>query len=117
MEQARLENSEGEESRDSSSPEERSTRTRTTRSRSEVRWRGSTGQRRWSSVSRLSGKQEKDRRDKIERDNQILLRKILDCHHGHDRQRTSAIPATGRRGEQDRGNNILGSAGNKICIF
>ena len=114
MDQARLENSEGEESRDSSSPEERSTRTRVTRSRSEVRWRGSTGGRRWSSVSRLSGKQERDRRDKIERDNQILLRKILDCHHGHDRQRTSAIPATGRRGQQDMGsNNTLGTPGDR----
>ena len=97
-----MENSEGEESRGSSSPEER--RTRTTRSRSEVRWRGSQKQRRWSSVSRLSGKQEKDRRDQIERDNQILLRKILDCHHGHDRERTSGIPAKQPgRGEGEMG--------------
>ena len=111
MEQARLENSEGEESRGSSSPEER--RTRTTRSRSEGRWRGSQGQRRWSSVSRLSGKQEKDRRDQIERDNQILLSKILDCHHGHDRERTSGIPAgaTQGRGEGEMGSQALGRTG------
>ena len=106
MEQARLENSEGEESRGSSSPEER--RTRTTRSRSEGRWRGSQGQRRWSSVSRLSGKQEKDRRDQIERDNQILLRKILDCHHGNDRERTSGIPAGANQG---KGEGEMGGQG------
>ena len=110
MEQVRLENSEGEESRGSSSPEER--RTRTTRSRSEVRWRGSQGQRRWSSVSRLSGKQEKDKRDQIERDNQILLRKILDCHHGHDRERTSGIPATQGKGEAEMGGTPFGRTGN-----
>ena len=34
----------------------------------------------------------RERRDRIERDNQILLRKILDCHHGVDRDRTSNIP-------------------------
>ena len=55
-------------------------------------------------MSRLSGKQEKDRRDQIERDNQILLRKILDCHHGHDRERTSGIPAKQPgRGEGEMG--------------
>eukprot|EP00092_Neocalanus_flemingeri_P102139 GFUD01130622.1.p1 GENE.GFUD01130622.1~~GFUD01130622.1.p1 ORF type:complete len:179 (+),score=49.53 GFUD01130622.1:34-570(+) len=100
MEQAGLLNrmfdkSSGEESRGSSSPDERSVRPR--RSRSEARWSGKQGERRWSSVSRLSGKEEKDRRDKIERENQILLRKILDCHHGHDRDRTSGIPSSGRR--------------------
>ena len=99
MEQAGLnrmfDKSSGEESRGSSSPDERSRRPR--RSRSEARWSGSQGERRWSSVSRLSGKTEKDRRDKIERENQILLRKILDCHHGHDRGRTSGIPSSGRR--------------------
>ena len=62
-----------------------------------MRWGAGEAQRRWSSVSRLSGKPEKERREKIERDNQILLKKILDCHHGHDRERTSGIPTTQRR--------------------
>lgn len=36
-------------------------------------------------ILRLTSKQEKGRRDKIEKENEILLRKILDCHHGVDR--------------------------------
>ena len=36
-------------------------------------------------------KQEKERREKIERENEILLRKILDCHHGVDRSEERRI--------------------------
>lgn len=48
---------------------------------------------RQGSLSRFVGKHEREKRDKIERENQILLRKILDCHHGVDRDRTSVIPS------------------------
>ena len=60
----------------------------------QLRWRASGGglPGRQSSLSRFVGKHERERRDRIERDNQILLRKILDCHHGVDRDRTSNIP-------------------------
>ena len=60
----------------------------------QLRWRASGGglAGRQSSLSRFVGKHERERRDRIERDNQILLRKILDCHHGVDRDRTSNIP-------------------------
>ena len=74
-----------------------------------MRWRAGEGQRRWSSVSRLSGKPEKERRDRIERDNQILLKKILDCHNGHDRERTSGIPTTQRRHQNMMNNNKTGT--------
>ena len=75
-------------------------------------------------MSKLSGKQEKDRRDQIERDNQILLRKILDCHHGHDRERTSGIPSSGAKGEAEvraikipRTGRIRGEGGLKIIVL
>ena len=66
------------------------------RSRSEVGrgwggWQQGQGAR-WRSSSRGDRGQERDRREGIERENQILLRKILDCHQGVDRERTSAIP-------------------------
>ena len=85
-----------EETIDTTSPEDRrTTRTRTRRSSSDSRWSRERVDRRLSSISRLRGKAEKDRRYKIERENQILLQKILDCHHGHDRERTSGIPRSG----------------------
>ena len=34
---------------------------------------------------KLNLKVEREKRERIERENQILLRKILDCHHGIDR--------------------------------
>ena len=43
------------------------------------------GGRGWRSISRLGGREEREKREKIERENQLLLRKILDCHHGVDR--------------------------------
>ena len=60
-----------------------------------MRWGGGGGGGggRQSSLSRFVGSHERERRDKIERENQILLRKILDCHHGVDRERTSGIPS------------------------
>ncbi|XP_023342655.1 GATA zinc finger domain-containing protein 10 [Eurytemora carolleeae] len=42
--------------------------------------------------SRLESQVERERKVKIERENQLLLKKILDCHHGVDRRRTSSIP-------------------------
>ena len=54
---------------------------------------GGGGGGRQSSLSRFVGSHERQRRDRIERENQILLRKILDCHHGVDRERTSGIPS------------------------
>ena len=56
---------------------------------------GGGGGGRQSSLSRFVGSHERQKRDRIERENQILLRKILDCHHGLDRERTSGIPSTG----------------------
>ena len=66
------------------------------RSRSEVRWTPRRPGSRWRSVSRLNGRPEKERLAKIERENQILLQKILDCHLGYDRRRTSHIPRAAR---------------------
>ena len=61
-----------------------------------MRWGGGGGGGgRQSSLSRFVGSHERQKRDRIERENQILLRKILDCHHGVDRERTSGIPSTG----------------------
>ena len=51
-------------------------------------WKGA----RQRSVSRLSQRPEKERMARIERENHILLQKILDCHLGVDRKRTSKIP-------------------------
>merc|ERR1712025_800729 len=63
------------------------------RSRSEIRWHNARDKSsRLSSISRFDNKQERERRNKIEKENEILLRKILDCHHGVDRERTSGIP-------------------------
>lgn len=42
-------------------------------------------------IFRFVSKQEKERREKIERENEILLRKILDCHHGVDRSEERQI--------------------------
>ena len=56
---------------------------------------GGGGGGRLSSLSRFVGSHERQKRDQIERENQILLRKILDCHHGVDRGRTSGIPSSG----------------------
>ena len=66
------------------------------RSRSEVRWTPRRPGSRWRSVSRLNGRPEKERLARIERENQILLQKILDCHLGYDRRRTSHIPRAAR---------------------
>ena len=70
------------------------------RTRSEVRWSPRSPRRpggsRWRSVSRLTGRTEKERLARIERENQILLQKILDCHLGYDRRRTSHIPRAAR---------------------
>ena len=67
------------------------------RSRSEVRWTARRSGQRWSSTSRLNARPEKERLARIERENQILLQKILDCHLGYDRRRTSHIPRASRR--------------------
>ena len=69
------------------------------RSRSEVRWTPRRPGSRWRSVSRLNGRPEKERLARIERENQILLQKILDCHLGYDRRRTSHIPRAPRSQE------------------
>ena len=69
------------------------------RSRSEVRWTPRRPGSRWRSVSRLNGRPEKERLARIERENQILLQKILDCHLGYDRRRTSHIPRASRTQE------------------
>ena len=69
------------------------------RSRSEVRWTPRRPGSRWRSVSRLNGRPEKERLARIERENQILLQKILDCHLGYDRRRTSHIPRAPRTQE------------------
>ena len=69
------------------------------RSRSEVRWTPRRPGSRWRSVSRLNGRPEKERLARIERENQILLQKILDCHLGYDRRRTSHIPRPPRSQE------------------
>ena len=73
------------------------------RTRSEVRWSPRSPRRRggsrWRSVSRLTGRTEKERLARIERENQILLQKILDCHLGYDRRRTSHIPRAPRTQE------------------
>ena len=69
------------------------------RSRSEVRWTPRRPGSRWRSVSRLNGRPEKERLARIERENQILLQKILDCHLGYDRRRTSHIPRASRAQE------------------
>ena len=67
------------------------------RSRSEVRWTARRPGQRWTSTSRLNTRPEKERLARIERENQILLQKILDCHLGYDRRRTSHIPRANRR--------------------
>ena len=56
-------------------------------------WKGA----RQRSVSRLSQRPEKERMARIERENHILLQKILDCHLGVDRKRTSKIPQSSGR--------------------
>ena len=63
---------------------------------------GGGGGGRLSSLSRFVGSHERQKRDQIERENQILLRKILDCHHGLDRERTSGIPSTGEAPAKER---------------
>ena len=73
------------------------------RSRSEVRWTPRRPGSRWRSVSRLNGRPEKERLARIERENQILLQKILDCHLGYDRRRTSHIPRVPRAQEMRNG--------------
>ena len=67
---------------------------------------------RQGSLSRFVGKHEREKRDKIERENQILLRKILDCHHGVDRDRTSVIPspAEGQERLRSREERLLPAA-------
>ena len=49
-------------------------------------------------LSRSESRPEKERMAKIERENHILLQKILDCHLGLDRKRTSHIPRHVTRG-------------------
>ena len=52
----------------------------------QIRWHNARDKSsRLSSISRFDNKQERERRNKIEKENEILLRKILDCHHGVDR--------------------------------
>ena len=79
------------------------------RSRSEVRWTPRRPGSRWRSVSRLNGRPEKERLARIERENQILLQKILDCHLGYDRRRTSHIPRAPRTQEIRNGNRVYQS--------
>ena len=53
---------------------------------------------------------EREKRERIERENQILLQKILDCHIGQDRARTSGIPSarrSGRSASLQRGGDCL----------
>ena len=78
------------------------------RSRSEVRWtaRRSQGGHRWTSASRLTARPERERLAKIERENQILLQKILDCHLGYDRRRTRHIPRATRRPDRRNGKDV-----------
>merc|ERR1712080_465952 len=49
--------------------------------------------------------------ERIERENQILLRKILDCHHGVDRGRTSTIPRLPERFSGQDSSRLAGGGG------
>lgn len=89
------------------------------RSRSEVRWTPRRPGSRWRSVSRLNGRPEKERLARIERENQILLQKILDCHLGYDRRRTSHIPRASRTQQIRNGTAKLSShfISNLLSLF